>query len=195
MDIAKRLNRKFYRIQGTGDMTVDDLLGGWSAKDGSTYKEMGPLPLAMGFDGEPGLLIVDEATAIPSEVLFELHAVLEGAPLVIKKFRGMTIEPKPGFGVMINDNTIGQAEANEYVGTNMMNEAFRDRFLFLDYDYMPKDRELKAVTMGIDRFTSEWVKEATPEQVKAVVTESNEFVLSPESLAKIRKAMGLKKED
>lgn len=190
--IARKLGRKAYRIQGTGDMTVDDLLGGWSAKDGSTYKEMGPLPLAMGVDGEPGLLILDEATAVPSEVLFELHAVLEGEPLIIKKFRGLEVKPEPGFGVMINDNTIGQAEANEYVGTNMMNEAFRDRFLFLDYDYMPKDRELMAVTAGIDRFTSEWVKEATPQEVKAVVQTSAEFKLAPDALARIRKAMGLK---
>ena len=192
--IARKLGRKAYRIQGTGDMTVDDLLGGWSAKDGSTYKEMGPLPLAMGVDGEPGLLILDEATAVPSEVLFELHAVLEGEPLIIKKFRGLEVKPEPGFGVMINDNTIGQAEANEYVGTNMMNEAFRDRFLFLDYDYMPKDRELMAVSAGIKRFTTEWVKEATPQEVKAVVQTSSEFKLAPDALARIRKAMGMKED-
>jgi hypothetical protein len=137
------------RIQGTGDMTVDDLLGGWAADSGTTRFEYGPLPRAM---VEGRKLIIDEITACPAEVLFEIQAVLEGAALVIKKNRGERLEATEGFGIIACDNTLGLGENAEYVGTNVMNEAFRDRFLFVEFDYMPEAQEKAALQSELAKF-------------------------------------------
>jgi hypothetical protein len=159
LEVLSDIGRPGLRIQGTGDMTVDDLLGGFGAKNGSTQFEYGPLPQAM---MQGAGLIIDEITACPAEVLFELQAVLEGNPLVIKKNRGEVIQPQPGFTIIACDNTIGLGEASEYVGTNVMNEAFRDRFLFAEFDYMPADLEKAAVKLQLGNFLTErkWLASA-----------------------------------
>lgn len=158
MAIAEKLyplneerDRSFIRFQGSIDKNVDDLVGGFEAENGSTVREYGPLALAMK-EGIP--FIYDEPTACLPEVNFEFHAVLEGNPLIITKFRGERIDPEPGHCIVCCDNTVGQGEANEYVGTNMMNEAFRDRFVFLEFDFMPKQTELDVVENQVETFNS-----------------------------------------
>lgn len=152
--MSAALTRPYYRIQGTGDMTVDDVLGGFAASAGTTRFEYGPLPLAMGVTGKPGILNIDEITACPAEVLFEFQAVLEGKDLVIKKNRGERVTPQAGFAIVACDNTIGLGENAEYIGTHVMNEAFRDRFLFCEFDYMPESQEKEAVKSELTKFTS-----------------------------------------
>jgi len=159
--LAARVGRTYHRIQGTGDMSVDDLLGGFSAKNGTTQFEHGPLPLAM---KEGAVLNIDEITVIPSEVLFELQAVLEGKPLVIKKNRGEVVTAAPGFCVIACDNTVGLAESPEYIGTKPMNEAFRDRFLFVHFDYLPEAVEKAAIAQTLQAFAAAqgWATAAIP---------------------------------
>lgn len=147
--LAARVGRTYHRIQGTGDMSVDDLLGGFGAKNGTTQFEYGPLPLAM---KEGAVLNIDEITVIPSEVLFELQAILEGKPLVIKKNRGEVVTAAPGFTVIACDNTVGLAESPEYIGTKPMNEAFRDRFLFVHFSYLPEEVEKAAIKQQLEAF-------------------------------------------
>lgn len=141
--LARQLGRTYYRAQGTGDMTVDDLLGGFAAKDGATFFEYGPLPRAM---REGAVLNIDEISAIRPEVLFELHAVLEGHPLVLKKNRGETVEAVEGFTLIASDNSVGLAETTEFVGLAVTNEAFRDRWLFAEFRHMPESMERAALT-------------------------------------------------
>jgi len=152
-DIAARLNRKVVRFQGKGDATTDDFVGGFGLKseNGASVTEFqyGPLPKAM---MEGSLLNIDEITTLPAEVLFELQAVLEGKPLVLTKNRGEEILPAPGFAVVAADNTLGLGEAPAYVGTNVMNEAFRDRFFFIEYGYMPDAMEKRALKSELEAF-------------------------------------------
>jgi MoxR-like ATPase len=57
-----------------------------------------------------------------------LQPVLEGRPLTIKKL-GITIAPKPGFTVFATANTKGRgSDDGRFVGTNLLNEAFLERF-------------------------------------------------------------------
>lgn len=148
-DIAHRTGRPYMRVQGEENFIVDDLVGGKGARSGSTHYEYGPLPQMM---RAGGVLILDEPTVIPAAVLMELQAVLEGEPLVLKRNRGEVILPEPGFTVICTDNSLGLGEAIEYVGTQPLNEAFRDRFLFVQYAYMPPSQEKLAVESNLSRF-------------------------------------------
>lgn len=148
-DLAYRTNRPFMRVQGAEDFVVDDLVGGWKARQGDMFFQYGPLPMMMKVGG---LLIFDEPTLVSTAVLMELQAVLEGEPLVLKRNRGEVITPEPGFNVICTDNSLGLGEAIEYVGTQPLNEAFRDRFLFFKYDYMPPSQEKLAVEQNLNRF-------------------------------------------
>lgn len=151
-DIPRRLGRPWLRVQGSDDSTVDDLVGGPVVRDRNTYFEYGPLPLMM---KAGGVLIVDEVTLYPQEILMELQAVLEGEPLVLKRNKGEVVFPKPGFTIVVTDNSLGLGEAIEYVGTQVMNEAFRDRFYFVRYDYMPESQERRAVNDYLTKFLAE----------------------------------------
>lgn len=152
-DISARLGRNVIRFQGKRDATTDDFVGGFGVdeKNGASVSvfQYGALPLAMK-NGD--ILNIDEITALPAEVLFELQAVLEGKPLVLTKNRGEVIHAAPGFCIVAADNTLGLGEAAEYVGTNVMNEAFRDRFYFVHYDYMPEKHEKAAIKSELDAF-------------------------------------------
>lgn len=188
--IGPERSRSYLRFQGSIDKTVDDLVGGYGAKDGNTIREYGPLAICMQ-EGIP--FIYDEPTAVTAEVAFEFHAVLEGNPLIITKFRGEAIYPKPGFTIIACDNTIGQGEANEYVGTNMMNEAFRDRFLFIEYDFMPTKVEKKVVEQQVGLFNNslflgtdfkDGIKpKVEPDEVKVVVPKRSAGMSPDEILA------------
>ena len=57
-----------------------------------------------------------------------LQPVLEGKPLTIKKL-GVVIAPKPGFTVFATANTKGRgSDDGRFAGTNLLNEAFLERF-------------------------------------------------------------------
>lgn len=197
--VGPERTRSYIRFQGSIDKTVDDLVGGYGAKDGNTIREYGPLALCMQ-EGIP--FIYDEPTAVTAEVAFEFQAVLEGNPLIISKFRGEAIHPEPGFTIIACDNTIGQGEANEYVGTNMMNEAFRDRFLFMEYDFMPPDIEKNVVTYQIDNFHKSlcmgttFVDTFEPEEVTPVTAESTKKPgMTPDEIIELLESIGGAEED
>lgn len=155
-DLARRLGRPMIRFQGKGDATTDDFVGGFAAVNENgvpvTQFQYGVLPLAM---QQGAILNIDEITALPAEVLFELQAVLEGDNLVLSKNRGEVVAPQPGFVVVASDNSLGLGEATEYIGTNVMNEAFRDRFYFVEFGYMPESHEMAA----LDAFTAKFLGE------------------------------------
>lgn len=166
--VAALLKRPYIRIQGTGELTVDDLLGSRTAQSGSVFFEHGPLPLAM---KSGAVLNVDEVAMIPPQVLAEFQAVLEGKPLVIKANAGEVVHPAPGFALVMNDNTMGLGEGTSYIGTHTQNEAFRDRFVFLEMDYMDAKVEAKILAKALDDLTQRrgWTIEASIPAAPATV--------------------------
>ena len=146
---SDRLGRTMLRVQITHASVPQDLLGDHAARGGTTFFEYGPLPLAM---QNGWILNVDEISTGPSDVQFVLHAVLEGNPLVLTANRGEVIEPKPGFGIVFTDNSLGLGEATDYIGTKTTNEAFRDRPLFVAFDYMPAKRERHIVNLELEHW-------------------------------------------
>lgn len=146
-DLSRRTAGGFIRMQGTHDTHEDDFVGGMAAQDASTYFQHGPLPLAM----QDGLkLVIDELSFVPSGALSALQAVLEGEDLVIKANAGEHVPPQPGFSIIVTDNTRGLGEGLSYVGTEVVNESIRDRFLFLEWDFMPPSQEKLAVSTHLN---------------------------------------------
>jgi MoxR-like ATPase len=88
-----------------------------------------------------GILLIDEVTATPAHVLMCLQAVLERTPgqppRLVDSRTSEIVEAHPRFRVIVSDNTNGQGDVTRsYQGTNVMNEAFRNRFgLWMDKTY------------------------------------------------------------
>ena len=112
------------RINITLETDEDDLIGGFRLKNGETVFELGPIPIAM-LRGCP--ITIDEIDLASPKVMC-LQPVLEGRALTIKKL-GITIAPRPGFTVFATANTKGRgSDDGRFVGTNLLNEAFLERF-------------------------------------------------------------------
>ena len=112
------------RINLTLETDEDDLIGGFRLKNGETVFELGPIPIAM-LRGCP--ITIDEIDLASPKVMC-LQPVLEGRSLTIKKL-GITIAPRPGFTVFATANTKGRgSDDGRFVGTNLLNEAFLERF-------------------------------------------------------------------
>ena len=75
-----------------------------------------------------------------------LQSVLEGKPLFIKKINTY-VYPKNGFNIVATANTKGKgSEDGRYIGTNIHNEAFLDRFpITFEQPYPSKSMEVKMV--------------------------------------------------
>ena len=116
--------REYIRVNITAETDEDDLIGGFRLKDGETVFELGPVVIAM---LRGAVLLLDEVDLAGPKVMC-LQPVLEGNALTIKKL-GITIKPAPGFTVFATANTKGRgSDDGKYIGTNLLNEAFLERF-------------------------------------------------------------------
>lgn len=137
--VCAKLGRELVRLNMTPETDQDDLLGGFRLSNGSTEFVRGPVTVAM----EKGaVLLLDEVDAAHSGRILALQAVLEGKPILLKA-TGDYIVPKEGFTVIATSNTKGRgSETGHYVGTNIMNAAFLDRFAAtVEQEYPPEKIE------------------------------------------------------
>lgn len=118
------LDRKMFRVNITAETEEDDLLGGFRLINGETVWSDGPVVRAM---KEGAVLLLDEVD-LGDEKLMCLQPVLEGKGVFLKKINQF-VAPVEGFNVLATANTKGQgSEDGKFVGTNIMNEAFLERF-------------------------------------------------------------------
>ena len=119
-----QLGRELIRVNITIETDEDDLIGGFRLVDGNTVWHNGPVVEAM----ERGaLLLLDEIDLASNKVLC-LQPVLEGKGLFLKKI-GKFIEPATGFNIIATANTKGKgSDDGRFIGTNVLNEAFLERF-------------------------------------------------------------------
>ena len=119
-----QLGRELVRVNITIETDEDDLLGGFRLVDGNTAWHDGPVIEAM---RRGAVLLLDEIDLASNKILC-LQSILEGKGLFIKK-TGQFIQPAAGFNVVATANTKGKgSDDGRFIGTNVLNEAFLERF-------------------------------------------------------------------
>ena len=122
--VHAELRKELFRVNITIETDEDDLIGHYALVDGRTVWQDGPVTMAM----ERGATLLLDEVALASNKIMCLQPVLEGNPLLIKK-EGRIVRPKAGFTVMATANTKGKgSEDGRFIGTNILNEAFLERF-------------------------------------------------------------------
>ena len=116
--------REMIRCNITIETDEDDLLGGYRLKDGQTVWQNGPVIEAM----ERGAVLLLDEIDLASNKIMCLQPILEGSGVFVKKINKW-VKPKDGFNVIATANTKGQgSEDGKFIGTNVLNEAFLERF-------------------------------------------------------------------
>jgi len=118
-------NRKeLIRVNITIETDEDDLLGGYRLKDGQTVWQNGPVIEAM----ERGAILLLDEIDLASNKIMCLQPILEGSGVFVKKINRF-VKPAHGFNVVATANTKGQgSDDGKFIGTNVLNEAFLERF-------------------------------------------------------------------
>lgn len=120
-----KTRREVIRVNFTLETDEDDLIGGFRLVNGDTKFFKGPVIAAM----EKGaVLLLDEIDLANPAKIMCLQSILEGKGYFIKK-TGEFVTPANGFTVVATGNTKGKgSEDGRFIGTNVMNEAFLERF-------------------------------------------------------------------
>ena len=124
--------RELIRVNITIETDEDDLIGGFRLVNGDTVWHNGPVIEAL----ERGAVLLLDEIDLASNKILCLQSVLEGKGVFLKKI-GKYIQPKEGFNVIATANTKGKgSDDGRFVGTNILNEAFLERFpITFEQDY------------------------------------------------------------
>ena len=118
------LKRELIRVNITIETDEDDLIGGFRLVNGETVWHNGPVIEAL----ERGAILLLDEVDLASNKILCLQSVLEGKGLFLKK-TGRYVERRPGFNIFDTANTKGKgSEDVRFIGTNVLNEAFLERF-------------------------------------------------------------------
>ena len=119
-----QLNRELIRVNITIETDEDDLIGGFRLVNGETVWHNGPVIEAL----ERGAILLLDEIDLASNKILCLQSILEGKGVFLKKI-GRNIAPKQGFNVIATANTKGKgSDDGRFIGTNVLNEAFLERF-------------------------------------------------------------------
>lgn len=122
--IAAQEKRELVRANITKETDEDDLIGGFRLIDGKTVWQNGPVIVAM----ERGAILLLDEVDLGDAKLMCLQPILEGKPIYLKKINRV-ITPAKGFNILATANTKGKgSDDGRFIGTNVMNEAFLERF-------------------------------------------------------------------
>ena len=123
-EVCAKLKRDLVRVNITIETDEDDLLGGFRLINGETVWHDGPIINAM---RNGSIALIDEID-LASHKIMCLQPVLEGKPIYLKKINEV-VYPTEGFNVVATANTKGKgSDDGRFIGTNILNEAFLDRF-------------------------------------------------------------------
>ena len=117
-------NRELIRVNITIETDEDDLIGGFRLVNGDTVWHNGPVVEAL----ERGpVLLLDEIDLASNKILC-LQSVLEGKGVFLKKI-GKYINPRQVLMLLqLQILKVKAADDGRFVGTNILNEAFLERF-------------------------------------------------------------------
>lgn len=150
--ICAQEKRELVRANITKETDEDDLIGGFRLIDGKTVWQNGPVIVAM----ERGAVLLLDEVDLGDAKLMCLQPILEGKPIYLKKINRV-VTPAPGFNILATANTKGKgSDDGRFIGTNVMNEAFLERFsITFEQEYPPLKTEIKILnnvlgTSGIE---------------------------------------------
>jgi midasin (ATPase involved in ribosome maturation) len=147
-----QLKRELIRVNITIETDEDDLIGGFRLVDGNTAWHNGPVIEAL----ERGAILLLDEIDLASNKILCLQSILEGKGVFLKKI-GRWVKPAAGFNVIATANTKGKgSDDGRFIGTNVLNEAFLERFpVTFEQEYPTSKIEQKilegvAVSLGVD---------------------------------------------
>lgn len=150
--VCAKAGREMLRVNITIETDEDDLIGGFRLINGATVWHNGPVVTAM----ERGAVLLLDEVDLASNKIMCLQPVLEGKAIYLKKINKL-VTPAPGFTVVATANTKGRgSDDGKFIGTNVLNEAFLERFsITLEQEYPPVVTEKKILvnvleTSGIE---------------------------------------------
>ncbi len=143
------MKKDLIRVNITIETDEDDLLGGFRLVSGETKFVPGPIVEAM----EKGCTLLLDECDLGSNKLMCLQPVLEGKGVYLKKVNKW-ISPKAGFNIIATANTKGKgSEDGRFIGTNVLNEAFLERFaITIEQPYATKKVEEKIILGSMDKY-------------------------------------------
>ena len=141
--VCATLKRELIRVNITIETDEDDLIGGFRLINGETVWHNGPVIEAL---QRGAVLLLDEVDLASNKILC-LQSILEGKGVFLKKI-GKFVQPKDGFTVIATANTKGKgSEDGRFIGTNVLNEAFLERFcVTFEQDYPTPVVEIKILS-------------------------------------------------
>ena len=142
-----QLGRELIRVNITIETDEDDLIGGFRLVDGATVWHNGPVIEAL---QRGAILLLDEIDLASNKILC-LQSILEGNGVFLKKI-GKFIRPSEGFNVIATANTKGKgSDDGRFIGTNVLNEAFLERFPVTFEQAYPTPAQEKNILESVSR--------------------------------------------
>ena len=153
-----QLGRELIRVNITIETDEDDLIGGFRLVDGNTVWHNGPVVEAL----ERGAILLLDEIDLASNKILCLQSILEGKGVFLKKI-GKRVDPAVGFNVIATANTKGKgSDDGRFIGTNVLNEAFLERFPVTfeqDYPTVATERKiLMRVAASVGKHDEAFVK-------------------------------------
>ena len=147
--VHAKMKKELIRVNITIETDEDDLLGGFRLVNGETKFVPGPVIEAM----ERGCTLLLDECDLGSNKLLALQPVLEGHGVYLKKVNKW-VKPTAGFNVMATANTKGKgSEDGRFIGTNILNEAFLERFaITMEQPYATAATEKKIVVNSMKKY-------------------------------------------
>ena len=140
-----QLDRELIRVNITIETDEDDLIGGFRLVDGATVWHNGPVIEAL---QRGAILLLDEIDLASNKILC-LQSILEGNGVFLKKI-GKFVRPTAGFNVIATANTKGKgSDDGRFIGTNVLNEAFLERFPVTFEQSYPTPAQEKNILMKL----------------------------------------------
>jgi hypothetical protein len=142
-----QLKRELIRVNITIETDEDDLIGGFRLVNGETVWHNGPVIEAL----ERGAVLLLDEIDLASNKILCLQSILEGKGVFLKKI-GKWVTPKSGFNVVATANTKGKgSDDGRFIGTNVLNEAFLERFpVTFEQEYPTASTETKILNKNCD---------------------------------------------
>ena len=141
--ICAKHKRPLIRVNLNMMTDEEQLIGSKTLEDGNVEVVEGPVLIAM---RNGTTLLLDEIDAGSANTLLCLQPILEGKPYYFK-LKNEMIVPANGFNILATANTKGKgSDDGRYIGTNVLNEAFLERFaVTFEQEYPAAKVEVKII--------------------------------------------------